>query len=94
MQLSTSENYDAAILTRVLQAERDELSFTAARAFLKLGFEPQDRERMHALAVKNQSDSLTRPERRELESYLRVGRLLDLLSARARRALARRKHPV
>ena len=91
MQLSPNDNCDAAILMRVLHAERDDLSATAARAFLKLGFDAEDRDRMHELAVKNQSDDLSARERRELESYLRVGRLLDLLSARAHRSLAKRK---
>jgi len=47
---------------------------------LKLGFTEADRERMHQLAVKNQGADLTKAEQRELDSYRRVGRLLDLLS--------------
>jgi hypothetical protein len=90
MQLTEVPNNEAAILARVIQAEQDDLSAAPARALLKLGFTPRDRERMHELAVKNQEDKLTEAEQGELESYRRVGRLLDLLGARARRALARR----
>jgi hypothetical protein len=82
-------NDEAAILGRVIRAD-DDLSPTAARALLKLSFPPADRDRMHELAVRNQDGSLTPAESRELDSYRRVGRLLDLLAARARRSLARR----
>ncbi len=89
MQTSEVNDTDAAILARVIRAGLGDLPRAAAKALLKLGFTEQDRERMHQLAVKNQDDDLTEAERRELESYRRVGRLLDLLAARARRALAR-----
>lgn len=82
-------NKEAAILARVIQAERDDLSPIAAKALLKLTFTPLDRDRMHELAVKNQDDALSEAEQLELDSYRRVGRLLDLLAARARRSLAK-----
>jgi hypothetical protein len=89
MQTTEVGNTDAAILARVLQAGKNDLPPAAAKALLKLGFTEQDRDRMHELAVKNQDGNLTEAERRELESYCRVGRLLDLLAARARSALAK-----
>jgi hypothetical protein len=89
MQLTEVINNEAAILARVIRAEQDDLPAAAANALLKLSFPSQDRERMHELLVKNQEDALTDPERCELESYRRVGRLLDLLAARARGSLAR-----
>jgi hypothetical protein len=89
-QLSPRDNYEAAILARVLHPEQGDLPLAAARALLKLSFDSFDRDRMHELAVKNQADALTGDERSELESYRRVGRLLDLLCARARRSLAKR----
>ena len=82
--------FDAAILTRVVQPDRDDLSPAGARALLKLAFTADDRRRMHDLAVKNQAGSLTRMELRELDSYVRVGRLIDLLAAKARLSLKRR----
>ncbi len=89
MQTIEASNSEADILARVIQPGRGDLPPAAAKALLKLGFTEQDRERMHELAVKNQDDGLTEAERRELDSYRRVGRLLDLLAARARRALAK-----
>ena len=89
MQLSHSDKYEAAILARVLHPEQDDLPAAAARALLRLGFDQYDRDRMHDLAVKNQADELTEGERLELESYRRVGRLIDLLCARAEHSLAK-----
>jgi hypothetical protein len=84
--------YEAAILARVLHPEQDELPLAAARAFLRMGFGQYDRDRMHELAIKNQAGELTEAEQRELESYLRVGRVVDLLRAKARLSLAKGKH--
>jgi hypothetical protein len=89
MQMTDVTNNEAAILARVIRAEQDDLPPAAANALLQFGFPAQDRERMHELTLKNQDDALTDPERHELESYRRVGRLLDLLAARARGSLAK-----
>jgi hypothetical protein len=42
---------------------------------------------MHELAVKNQKRRISQEEERELDSYIRIGRFLDLLSANAAKAL-------
>jgi hypothetical protein len=84
MPTARLSNDEAAI-----RAEPDDLPPEAAAAFLQFAFPERDRDRMHELADKNRNDSLTEAERRELDSYRRVGRLLDLLAARARRALAK-----
>lgn len=93
MPSSELPNNEAAILTRVIQPDQDDLPLAAARAFLKLNFPAEDRERMHELAVKNQAGKLTATERQELEGYLRIGRLLDLLGAKARLSLKKRGQP-
>jgi hypothetical protein len=90
MQLTEFSNNEAAILSRVIQPDHDGLSSAAARALLKLEFTADDRLRMHELAVKNQADDLATDERRELDDYLRIGRLLDLLGAKARLSLKKR----
>jgi hypothetical protein len=91
MQRTDTPNGEAAILGRVIQPDRDNLPAAAARALLKFEFTAEDRRRMHELAVKNQDDALTSAERRELDAYLRVGRLLDLLAAKARLSLKKRR---
>jgi hypothetical protein len=78
---------DADILERVVQPNRADLTPAAARALLAHDFTQADRDRMHQLAVKNQSGKLTAAERWALDGYRRVGWLLDLLSCDARRSL-------
>ncbi len=75
---------EAAILSRVIQGSKLALSPEAARALVDLGFAEEDRKKMHELAVKNQQGKLSQQEERELDSYVRVGRFLDLLSAKLR----------
>lgn len=77
----------SAILTRVIQPDNGNLSPAAARALLGIQLDPQDRERLHELQVKNRDDRLTAEERSELHSYLYVGLVLDVLQAKARAAL-------
>jgi hypothetical protein len=81
-----SASSEAAILSRVIKPDQP-FPAAAARSILRLDFEQRDRERMHELAVKNQDDALTAEERTELQSYLHVGLLLDLLRAKACRSL-------
>jgi hypothetical protein len=81
---------EAAIWQRVIQPEQDDLSAEAARALLRLRFQQQDLDRMHQLAVKNQEDVVTEPERADLETYRRVGLVVDLLQAKARLTLKKR----
>ncbi|WP_261341159.1 hypothetical protein [Fimbriiglobus ruber] len=42
---------------------------------------------MHDLAVKNQEGDISAAEQDELDGYRRVGRLLDLIGAKARLSL-------
>jgi hypothetical protein len=92
MPLSQKSNNEADILSRVLRAGDADLPVTVARALLRFRFPSEDEERMHELAVKNQADKLTAAEQQELSGYLRVGRLLDLLTAKARLSLAKNGH--
>jgi hypothetical protein len=82
-----AENRETTIWSRILRPERDDLSPEAARSLLKLDFEEEDRTRMRELAAKNRSGALTAAEEAELDSYCRVGALLDLMHAKARRTL-------
>jgi hypothetical protein len=80
---------EAAIWTRVIMPDSRPLSPAAARALLRLDFSDEDRARMSELARKNQEGHLTRAERQELESYLKVGDVLSLIHLKARKSLAR-----
>jgi hypothetical protein len=78
---------EAAILSRVIQGSKLSLSPEAARVLGQLAFTKQDRKKMHELAVKNQKGSISQEEERELNSYIRIGRFLDLLAAKVAKAL-------
>jgi hypothetical protein len=80
---------EAAILSRLIRPEEDDLPSDAAEALLRLGFGEQDLSRIHDLVTRNQDDALTPGERAELESYLRVSSLVDLVHAKARHSLHR-----
>jgi hypothetical protein len=81
---------DAAIWERVIQFE-GELSPTAARALLKVRFSPGDVGRMRELSAKARAGSLTPEEERAIDTYERLGCVLDILHSKARRALRKRK---
>ena len=78
---------EAAILSRVIRPEKDDLPDERAKTLLRLKFEQSDLDRLHELVVKNQDDELTADEKEELEDYLRVSAFLDLMHAKARYSL-------
>jgi len=82
---------EAAIIARMIHAEKADLPKDTARAVLGLfSFDQADLDRMHDLAVRNQDDTLTPGEKAELESYLRVSYFIDLMHAKARLSLRKR----
>jgi len=82
---------EAAIIARMIHAEKADLPNDTAKAVLGLfSFDQADLDRMHDLAVKNQDDALTPVEKAELETYLRVSYFIDLMHAKARLSL--KKH--
>jgi hypothetical protein len=89
IQGTTSSN-EAAILSRVIRPEKDDLPDEQAKALLRLKFEQSDLDRLHELVVRNQDDELTTAEKEELGDYLRVSAFLDLMHAKARYSLRKR----
>ena len=77
-----------AILSRILSNGRG-FPPTLARHLLKVGFTEEDKSRIHELAVRNQSGSLSDTEFGELESYANAGCLLGILHSKARKSLKR-----
>jgi hypothetical protein len=80
-------NTPTAIWARILRPEVSDMTPDAARFFLKLSFEKKDLDRMQELAVKNQDGGLTAEELEELKNYRQIGLELDMLRAKARRAI-------
>jgi hypothetical protein len=59
----------------------------AARALLSLSFGEADKERMRALAERNNEGKLSETEREELENYVKVGDILSLIHLKAKKSL-------
>jgi hypothetical protein len=79
---------DAAIISRMIHPEKADLHKDTAQAVLRLfTFDQKDLDRMHELAIKNQDDALTKADKAELESYLRISYFVDLMHAKARLSL-------
>ena len=91
---SPAATSEVAILSRVLQPHNGTLTAAAARAWLKVDFTQEDRELMHELAVKAQAGTLSSEDHTDLETYRRIGRLLDMMHSKARHSLKKRGVPV
>lgn len=87
--MSTTEAFtiDGDILARVVNPDQGDLPLDLAQAVLRYEFAPADRRRMHELAEKSSSDTLTERERDQMEAYIRVGHFLSLLKSKARVSL-------
>ncbi|AGA25776.1 hypothetical protein [Singulisphaera acidiphila] len=81
---------EAAILSRLIRPEDENLTADAAESLLRIRFESRDLNRMHELVARNQEDRLTPDERAEMDNYRRVSYLLDLMHSKARQSL--KKH--
>jgi hypothetical protein len=82
-----SQNSEAAIWSRLMQAQKKDLSPEAAEFLLGVDFEESDRERMLQLAERSEAGTLTAEEQTEFDGYLHVGNLLAVMRSRARLAL-------
>jgi hypothetical protein len=89
MPVETASN-ELAILSRVFRPKAGNLSVAAARAWLKLEFTEEDRERMRTLVRKAQAGELAPDEEEELDGYRRAGRVLDMMQSKARLSLKKR----
>lgn len=87
-QANTSE---AAILSRVLEPDKPTLIPEAARAILTLDFDRADKDRMRRLSAKAREGTLTPDEQAAVNNYERIGHLLNILQAKARRSLQGRR---
>lgn len=81
-------NSEADIWAEVISADDGNLSPELARMVLKWKFSRRTQSRITRLAQRNQSGKITDVERIELDRFLRVGTLIDLMQAKARLSLA------
>lgn len=89
MSVLTNDDSEAAIFSRMIRPEQGDMSDDAARSILRLAFSQYDRDRMHALAQKGQQGTLTDAETRLIDSYCRLGHLLEMMQSKARLSLRR-----
>jgi hypothetical protein len=82
-------NTGAAILGRVIDPEKADLTPEAARSILRLDFARQDHKRMAELQSKASAGTLSANEHTELDEYLRVANWLALWQSKARLSLKR-----
>jgi len=85
----TNPNTEAAILSRVIQAEEQSLSRGAAEYLLSIRFGEQDVARMNELSELARQGKLTSEEQVELDSYLHVSNLLAVMQSKGRTVLQR-----
>ena len=79
---------EAEILADVLTPDQGDLSADVARAVLRWKFSRRATAHINKLAQRNQHGTISAAEREELERYLRVGSLLNVLQSKARLSLA------
>jgi hypothetical protein len=80
-------NTEAAILARVIQADKRTLTPDAAPYLLSMKLPSGDEERVNELYAKARAGSLTESETQELDSYLHIGFLLGVMQSKARHLL-------
>jgi hypothetical protein len=78
---------EISILRRIIRPEGKGMSKAAARSLLRLAFDQEDHDRVHALLVKNQEGKLTPQEEDELDFYLHIESFLNILHSKARMVL-------
>jgi hypothetical protein len=78
---------EADIMERVVVPGKGDMNLEAARAMLAFKFDSRMTKQIRALLRKNNRGTISAPERLTLEKFLRVGKLIDILQAKARLSL-------
>ena len=78
---------DTAILTRAISPTRESLPRDVAELILQWDFPPEDKKRMAELSAKARNGELNADEEAEIDSYVRVGHIVNLMQAKARLAI-------
>ena len=81
------ESIETAILERSINPARATWTPDAARSILEIGLDEQDALRRDILADKAREGNITAVEETELEHFRHVGRILEMMKAKARISL-------
>lgn len=85
--MSRSVATELEILSDVISPLEGTLSPDVACAILQWKFSTKQIERMNRLGERNRNGAITPDEREELERFIRVGGLINLVQAKARVSL-------
>lgn len=85
--IKSSTITESDILADVIAPDQGDLTTAVAESVLGWKFTSRAVARMNQLADRNSKGTITAPERQELEKYLRVGSLINILQAKARLSL-------
>ena len=84
MDMSTTlPDTESAILERAVTPENETWSPEASRAILEFKLADSDLQRADELSAKARAGSITAEEEETLRHYLRLGRLLEFMKAKA-----------
>lgn len=83
----TVADHEITIFGRLIESGSGALPPQVAQYILALDFRPEERARMHELAMKAQEGTLTAEDELQIDSYERVGHLLSIWKSKARKAL-------
>ena len=81
------------IVSRVVHPEAGDLPAVAAHKFLSWQFSDKDRERVAELLEKKRTVTLSLTEANELDTYVVLGDVLNILHAQARLSLQQANTP-
>jgi hypothetical protein len=85
--MATTAATDADILQGVVFPFDEDLESEAARSLLRIHFDRDATKRINQLLKKNQRGTISAEERLALDKYIRMGKFIDVLQAKARKAL-------
>ena len=84
---TTTPTTDSDILQSLVFPFDADLDPQAARSLLRIRFDREATKHINHLLRKNQRGVISAEERLVLEKYLRMGKFIDVLQAKARKAL-------
>ena len=86
----TNFDFDAEILETAVAPGKATLSPPVARAVLSIQFTDQQQLEVQKLLDKNNAGTITPRQKTKLQSYVRIGNLLNILKIKAQSSLEKR----
>ncbi|HEX3148202.1 MAG TPA: hypothetical protein VHR66_08960 [Gemmataceae bacterium] len=90
---TTDTNTESDILHHLVFPFDEDLDAAAARSLLRIRFGREALKQINQLLRKNRRGEISAEERITLENYTRMGKFIDVLQAKARKALKNAGQP-